>query len=148
MLHPNLVHIYLNLWIMYTFSSTLLIFFCYNLGLRVKTKCTCILNNIRELNKVSTVTNFIQLVSPQLVDQFSQTKLHWKAPNKNYLYICGIYKRNNKQPRYQVISSCKNLHLLISHKWLDGFAQLNLHWKVLIKPFLVIHGILYSDKYS
>ena len=25
------------------------------------------------------VTNFIQLVSPQPVDQISQTKLHWKA---------------------------------------------------------------------
>ena len=42
------------------------------------------------------VTNFIQLVSPQPVDRFSQTKLHWKAPNKSYLYICGMYKSNNK----------------------------------------------------
>jgi len=25
------------------------------------------------------ITNFIQLVSPQPVDQFSQTKMHWKA---------------------------------------------------------------------
>jgi len=33
------------------------------------------------------VTNFFQLVSPQLVDQFSQTKLCWKAPNKGYLHI-------------------------------------------------------------
>ena len=46
--------------------------------------------------KVLDVTNFIQLVSPQPVDQFSQTKLHWKAPNKSYLHICGIYKSNNK----------------------------------------------------
>ena len=42
------------------------------------------------------VTNFIQLVSPQLVDQFSQTKLHWKALNESYPHICGIYKSNNK----------------------------------------------------
>ena len=42
------------------------------------------------------VTNFIQLVSPQSVDQFSQTKLHWKATNKGYLHIYGIYKSDNK----------------------------------------------------
>jgi len=51
-----------------------------------------------------TVTNFIQLISSQPVDQFSQTKLYLKVPNKGYLYICGIYKSNNKQPRYQVIN--------------------------------------------
>ena len=42
------------------------------------------------------VTNFIQLVSPQPVDQFSQNKLHWKAPNEGYLHICGMYKSNNE----------------------------------------------------
>jgi len=42
------------------------------------------------------VTNFIQLVSPQPVDRFSQTKLHWKAPNKGYPYICRMYKSDNK----------------------------------------------------
>ena len=42
------------------------------------------------------VTNFIQLVSPQPVDQFSQTKLRWKAPNKGYPHICGMYKSGNK----------------------------------------------------
>ena len=46
---------------------------------------------------INSVTNFIQLVSPQLVDQFSQTKLCWKALNNDYLYICEIYKSNNKQ---------------------------------------------------
>ena len=51
------------------------------------------------------VTNFIQLVSLQLVDQFSQTKLHQKAPNKGYLYIYRMYKSNNKQLRYQAISN-------------------------------------------
>ena len=56
---------------------------------------------------IGTVTNFIQLVSPQPVDQFSQTKLHCKDPNKGYLHICRMYKSNNKQPRYQVISNCK-----------------------------------------
>ena len=54
------------------------------------------------------VTNFIQLVSPQLVDWFSQTKLCWKAPNEGYPHICGRYKSNNKQLRYQDISSCKS----------------------------------------
>ena len=54
------------------------------------------------------VTNFIQLVSPQPVDRFSQTKLRWKAPNEGYLHICGMYKSSNKQLRYQDISSCKS----------------------------------------
>jgi len=58
---------------------------------------------------ILTVTNFIQLVSPQLVDWFSQTKLHWKAPNENYLQICEMYKSDNKQLRYQVISNCKSV---------------------------------------
>jgi len=42
------------------------------------------------------VTNFIQLVSSQLVDQFSQTKLRWKAPNEGYLHMCGMHKSDNK----------------------------------------------------
>jgi len=54
------------------------------------------------------VTNFIQLVSPQPVDRFSQTKLCWKTPNEGYPHICGMYKSNNKQLRYQAISSCKS----------------------------------------
>jgi len=54
------------------------------------------------------VTNFIQLVPPQPVDRFSQIKLHWKAPNEGYPHICGMYKSNNKQLRYQAISSCKS----------------------------------------
>ena len=59
----------------------------------------------KELNKI--VTNFIQLVSLQQVDRFSQTKLHYKVPNEGYLHICGIYKSDNKQLRYQIISNCK-----------------------------------------
>ena len=55
-----------------------------------------------------TVTNFIQLVSPQLVDQFSQTKLRWEAPNEGYLYMCGIHKSDNKWLRYQAINSYKS----------------------------------------
>ena len=55
-----------------------------------------------------TVTNFIQLVSPQPVDRFSQTKLRWKAPNEGYPHICGMYKSDNKRLRYQDISSCKS----------------------------------------
>jgi len=35
----------------------------------------------------NSITNFIQLVSLQLVDWFSQTKLQWKALNKSYLHI-------------------------------------------------------------
>jgi len=54
------------------------------------------------------VTNFIQLVSPQPVDWFSQTKLRWKAPNEGYPHICGMSKSNNKWLRYQTISSCKS----------------------------------------
>ena len=56
----------------------------------------------------NTVTNFIQLISLQPVDQFSQTKLRWKAPNEGYLHICGMYKSNNERLRYQAISSCKS----------------------------------------
>ena len=57
---------------------------------------------------LSFVTNFIQLVPPQPVDRFSQTKLRWKAPNEGYPHICGMYKSNNKRLRYQTISSCKS----------------------------------------
>ena len=56
-------------------------------------------------NKV--VTNFIQLVFPQQVDWFSQTKLCWKDTNEGYLHIYRMYKSNNKQLRYQVISNFK-----------------------------------------
>ena len=42
------------------------------------------------------VTNFIQLVSLQPVDQFLQTKLCCKAPNESYLYIYRTYKSDNK----------------------------------------------------
>ena len=54
------------------------------------------------------VTNFIQLVSPQPVDQFSQTELCWKAPNEGYPHIYGMHKSDNKWLRYQAISSCKS----------------------------------------
>ena len=66
-------------------------------------------NSVTKVNLLERqiVTNFIQLVSPQPVELFSQTKLHCKAPNKGYLHICGMYKSNNKQLRYQIISNCK-----------------------------------------
>ena len=51
------------------------------------------------------ITNFIQLVSPQLVNQFIQTKLCWKAQNNGYLHIYGMCKSDNKQLRYQAISN-------------------------------------------
>jgi len=62
---------------------------------------------LKETTLNKSVTNFIQLVSLQPVDQFLQTKLCWKAPNEGYLNIYGMYKSNNKQLRYQVISNCK-----------------------------------------
>ena len=40
-----------------------------------------------------------------------------------------------------------NLLLLIFYERLDRLAQSNLHWKVLIKLFPTIYGILYSNKY-
>jgi len=68
--------------------------------------------NKRKLSLLSAIliviTNFIQLVPPQPVDQFSQTKLLWKAPNEGYPHICGMYKSNNKWLRYQAISSFKS----------------------------------------
>ena len=57
---------------------------------------------------IHNVTNFIQLLSPQPVDLFSQTKLRWKALNEDYPHICGMHKSDNKWLRYQAISSCKS----------------------------------------
>jgi len=54
------------------------------------------------------VTNFIQLASLQLADQFLQTKLYWKALNDGYLHIYGMYKNDNKQLGYQAISNYKS----------------------------------------
>ena len=45
-------------------------------------------------------------------------------------------------------SSLLSNSFLISHKQLDRFTQSNLCWKVLIKPFSIIYGILHSNKYS
>ena len=63
------------------------------------------------------VTNFIQLVSPQQVDKFSQTKLCWKALNKGYLYIyakCTKVTTNNQDIRSSV--TLKSLFANISWK--------------------------------
>ena len=70
----------------------------------------CIINFVNIVNACInlSVTNFIQFVSPQPVDRFSQTKLCWKALNKGYPHICRIYKSNNKWLRYQDISSYKS----------------------------------------
>ena len=59
-------------------------------------------------SNITIVTNFIQLISLQPVDQFLQTKLCWKVQNEGYLCICRIYKSNKKQLRYQAISNCKS----------------------------------------
>jgi len=64
-------------------------------------------DSIKDISSIC-ITNFIQLVSPQQVDWFSQTKLHWKAPNEGYLHICRMYKSDNKQSRYQAISGYKS----------------------------------------
>ena len=60
------------------------------------------------ITKLPVVTNFIQLISPQPVDRFSQTKLRWKALNEGHPHIYGMYKSNNERLRYQAISSCKS----------------------------------------
>ena len=53
-------------------------------------------SSITYYERIEHITNFIQLVSLQLVDQFSQTKLYCKASNKGYLYIYRMYKSDNK----------------------------------------------------
>ena len=65
-------------------------------------------SSVTYYERIEHITNFIQLVSLQLVDQFSQTKLYCKASNKGYLYIYRMYKSDNKWSRYQAISSCKS----------------------------------------
>jgi len=47
------------------------------------------LNFLKQQDKTAIIyiTNFIQLVSLQPVNQFSQTKLHWKVPNESYPHI-------------------------------------------------------------
>ena len=66
-------------------------------------KCTIIFRSFFHSSKTQNnplcslfVINFIQLVSPQPVDWYLQTKLYWKVPNEGYLHICGRYKSNNK----------------------------------------------------
>jgi len=51
-----------------------------------------------------TVTNFIQLVSPQPVNQFSQIKLHWKAQMRAiHIYVgCTKVITNNQDIRPSV----------------------------------------------
>ena len=68
------------------------------------------------------VKNFIQLVSSQPVNRFLQTKLYWKAPNNGYLHICGMYKSNNKQLRYQTISNYKSfIGYYFINSWIDSY---------------------------
>ena len=49
-----------------------------NMGVSTDLVCCCWILGIK-FNKSYYVTNFIQLVSPQPVDLFSQTKLCWKS---------------------------------------------------------------------
>jgi len=62
-----------------------------NMGVSTDLVCCCWILGIK-FNKSYYVTNFIQLVSPQPVDLFSQTKLHWKAPIGGYLCTAGYTK--------------------------------------------------------
>jgi len=64
----------------------------------IRLKATTINVSSEEIAKIywNDVTNFIQLVSLQPVDQFSQTKLHWNAPNEGYPHMCGMHKSDNK----------------------------------------------------
>jgi len=73
----------------------------------IPSKLLNLLNSARTKRR-GNVTNFIQLVSPQPVNQFSQSKLCWKASNEGYLHMCEMHKSNNKWLRYQAISSCKS----------------------------------------
>ena len=34
--------------------------------------------------------------------------MYWKAPNEGYLYIYEMYKSDNKQLRYQIMSNYKS----------------------------------------
>jgi len=70
---------------------------------------------------VKDIINFIQLVSLQILDYFSQTKLYWKVLNKGFLYIYKIYKSDNRLLRYQTISNHK-FHWLLFQKQLDEFT--------------------------
>ena len=78
---------------------------CGTISHNVVLKIIIVTDSIHATKKIfnPTITNFIQLVSPQPVDRFLQTKLCLKVLNKSFLY-----KSNNKQLRYQVISSCKS----------------------------------------
>ena len=51
-----------------------------------------IIPNVKVPSHDEDVTNFIQLVSPQLVDQFPQTKLPCKVPNEAIHTYMGCTK--------------------------------------------------------
>jgi len=42
---------------------------------------------------LESITNFIQLIPPQPVDLFSQTKLCYKASNEGYPHIWDVQKK-------------------------------------------------------
>jgi len=60
-------------------------------------------------------TILIELIYPQPVDQFSQTKLHSKAQNDGYSHIYRMYKSDNRLLKYQTISNYK-FHWLLFQK--------------------------------
>ena len=67
-------------------------------------------NYIKTQNCKRIVINFIQLVSSQPVDQFLQTKLDWKAPNKSYSNISEMTEwiymiKLILESAYQIISN-------------------------------------------
>ena len=67
-----------------------------------------------------TVTNFIYLVSSQLVDWFSETKLHYKAPNESYLHIWGCTKAitNDWDIRPSVAVKASSTNISWTDEWI------------------------------
>jgi len=103
-------------------------------------------NILHSIILYNSIINFIQLVSSQLVDWFSQTKLYWKALNEGYLYICEMYKSNNKQLRYQAISNYKSfISWYLMNGWMDLHDQACIrkcssnHFQWYIVYFIVIN---------
>jgi len=92
------------------------------------------------------VTNFIQLISPQPVDQFSQTKLCWKAPSEGYQHICGIAVATTR-PMFNSSTSNKSYRRISSGEHELCNSQENSirnHNSILPTIYMTIHGPCYD----
>ena len=71
-------------------------------------------------NRIEDVTNFIQLVSPQLVDQFPQTKLPCKVPNEAIHTYMGCTKvtTNDWDIRLSVAVKALSANILWTAGWI------------------------------